>query len=194
MLTLYFSPGSSAMASHSALHEVGVPFEVKYIPLYQNANRASDYLMVNPEGKVPTLMIDGRPLTEVAATLWYLARRYPEAGLLPQYGDIEGEARVISWMSFIASTIHPARRAGDDRWREVFVLADQRLGSDEWAVDRYSIADIHLFRLYWRFVDTLHPAPATYPNLSAHYDRMMTRPAVQKTLKAEAAIGYNLPR
>jgi glutathione S-transferase len=139
-------------------------------------------------------MIDGQPLTEVAATLWYLARRYPEAGLLPQYGDIEGEARVISWMSFIAATIHPARRAGDDRWREVFVLADQRLGPNEWTVERYSIADIHLFRLYWRFVDTLHPAPGAYPNLSAHYERMMTRPAVQKTLKAEAAIGYNLPR
>jgi glutathione S-transferase len=46
----------------------------------------------------------------------------------------------------------------------------------------------------WRFVDTLQPAPATYPNLSAHYERMMARLAVQKTLKAEAAIGYNLPR
>jgi glutathione S-transferase len=194
MLTLYFSPGSSAMATHIALYEVGVPFEAKLTALHEHKNRAPDYLAVNPEGKVPTLMIDGRPLTEVAATLWYLARRYPEAGLLPQYGDIEGEARVISWMSFIASTIHPARRAGDDRWREVFVLAEQRLGSNEWAVDRYSIADIHLFRLYWRFVDTLHPAPATYPNLSAHYERMMARPAVQKTLKAEAAIGYNLPR
>jgi glutathione S-transferase len=139
-------------------------------------------------------MIDGRPLTEVAATLWYLARRYPEAKLLPQYGDIQGEARVISWMSFIAATIHPSRRAGDDRWREVFVLADQRLGANEWTVDRYSIADIHLFRLYWRFVDTLHPAPATYPNLSAHYERMMSRPAVKRTLEAESAIGYNLPR
>jgi glutathione S-transferase len=194
MLTLYFSPGSSSMATHIALHEVGVPFEAKLTALHEQKNRAPDYLAVNPEGKVPTLMIDGEPLTEVAATLWYLARRYPEAGLLPQYGDVDGEARVISWMSFIAATIHPARRAGDDRWREVFVLAEQRLGSDEWTVDRYSIADIHLFRLYWRFVDTLHPAPGAYPNLSAHYERMMTRPAVQKTLKAEAAIGYNLPR
>ena len=194
MLTLYFSPGSSSMATHIALHETGVPFETKLTALHEHKNRAPDYLAVNPEGKVPTLMIDGRPLTEVAATLWYLARRYPEAGLLPQYGDIEGEARVISWMSFIAATIHPARRAGDDRWREVFVLADQRLGPNEWTVDHYSIADIHLFRLYWRFVDTLHPTPGAYPNLSAHYDRMMARPAVQKTLKAEAAIGYNLPR
>ena len=194
MLTLYFSPGSSSLATHIALNEIGVPFEAKLTALHRNEHRAADYLAVNPEGKVPTLMIDGRPLTEVAATLWYLARRYPEAKLLPQYGDIEGEARVISWMSFIAATIHPARRAGDDRWREVFVLAEQRLGPNEWTVDRYSIADIHLFRLYWRFVDTLHPPPATYPNLSAHYERMMGRPAVKRTLEAESAIGYNLPR
>jgi len=193
-LTLYFTPGASSMAVHIALHEIGVPFERRLVSLSRRENRTPEFLAINAEGKVPTLLIDGRPLTEVAATLWYLARRYPEAGLLPQNGDIEGEARVISWMSFIAATIHPSRRAGDDRWREVFVLADQRLGSNEWAVDRYSIADIHLFRLYWRFVDTLHPPPATYPNLSAHYERMMGRPAVQKTLKAEAAIGYNLPR
>jgi glutathione S-transferase len=193
MLTLYFSPGSSSMATHIALHEVGVPFELKYVPLYQHANRATDYLSVNPEGKVPTLMIDGNPLTEVAATLWYLARRYPEAGLLPQLGDIEAEARVISWMSFIAATVHPARRVGNDRWREVFVLAEEKLGAHEWAVGRYSIADIHLFRLYWRFVDALHPDLGIHPNLSAHYDRMMARPAVQRVLQAEAAVGYNLP-
>src|SRR5437764_6992477 len=93
MLTLYFSPGASSMATHIALNEVGAPFELKYVPLHQHANREAGYLAVNAEGKVPTLMIGGRPLTEVAATLWYLARRYPEAGLLPQYGDIDGEAQ-----------------------------------------------------------------------------------------------------
>jgi glutathione S-transferase len=195
MLTLYYSPGSSSMATHIALNEVGAPFELKLTALHRQENRTAEYLAVNPEGKVPALVIDGRPpLTEVAATLWYLARRYPEAGLLPQHGDIEGEARVISWMSFIASTIHPARRAGDERWREVFHLAEERLGAHEWTVGRYSIADIHLFRLYWRFVKTLEPAAGTYPNLSAHYERMMARPAVQRTLQAEAAVGYNLPR
>lgn len=194
MLTLYYSPGSSSMATHIALHEVGVPFELKLTALHRDENRAPGYLAVNPEGKVPALIVNGRPITEVAATLWYLARRYPEAGLLSQYGDMEAEARVISWMSFIASTIHPARRIGDDRWREVFVLAEQRLGAQEWTVERYSIADIHLFRLYWRFVKTLEPPRGSYPNLSAHYDRMMTRPAVQRTIAAETAVGYNLPR
>ena len=194
MLTLYYSPGSSSMATHIALNEVGVAFELKLTALHRNEHRAADYLAVNPEGKVPTLMVDGRPLTEVAATLWYLGRRYPEAGLLPQAGDIEAEARVISWMSFIASTIHPARRIGNERWREVFAIAEERLGPREWAAERYSIADIHLFRLYWRFVTTLGPTAGSYPNLSAHYDRMMARPAVQRTLQAEAAVGYNLPR
>ena len=164
MLTLYFSPGASSMATHIALNEIGAPFELNYIPLHQHANREAGYLGVNPEGKVPTLMIDGWALTEVAATLWYLARRYPEAGLLPQYGDVEGEARVISWMSFIASTIHPARRQGNARWHEVFALAEERLGPAEWTVGRYSIADIHLFRLYWRFATTLNIAPGAYPN------------------------------
>jgi len=192
MLTLYYSPGSSAMATHIALNEVGVPFELKLTALTRNDNRSADYLAINHEGKVPTLIIDGRVLTEVAATLWYLARRYPEAGLLPQFGDIEAEARVISWMLFVASTIHPARRIGEARWREVFVLAEQRLGPNDWTVDCYSIADIHLFRLYWRFVVTLGIAPGAYPNLHRHYDRMMARPAVQRTLATEAAAGYNL--
>jgi glutathione S-transferase len=192
MLTLYFSPGSSAMATHIALHEIGVPFEAKPTLLHENAHRAPGYLAINPEGKVPTLMIDGRPLTEVAGTLWYLARRYPEAGLLPQFGDIEAEARVVSWMSFIASTIHPARRQGNERWHQVFALAEQRLGPVDWTVGRYSIADIHLFRLYWRFVTTLGIGPDLYPNLHRHYERMMVRGAVQRTLATEAAAGYNL--
>ena len=94
------------------------------------------------------------------------------------------------WGSFIASTLHPARQHGLDHAKEVYRIADRRLGSG-WALGRYSIADIHLFRLYWRFVDTLHPPASDYPNLSAHYDRMMARPAVQRTLEAEAAVGYN---
>jgi len=125
-------------------------------------------------------------------TLWYLARQYPDAGLLPYQGDIEAEARVISWMSFIASTIHPARRIGVDRWREVFEIAERRLGGRDWTVERYSIADIHLFRLFWRYVDTVHPDPASFPGLMAHYQRMMARRAVQRTLEIEAAIGHNL--
>ena len=193
MLTLYFSPGSSAMATHIALHEIGVPFEAKPVSFAKREQHLPDYLAVNPEGKVPALIIDGRVLTEVAATLYYLAKRYPEAGLWPQ-GGLETEAQAISWMSFIAATVHPARRIGLERWKEVFKLTDPRLGANEWAVGgHYSIADIHLFRLYWRFKTTTSPAAGEYPSLDAHFARIMTRPAVKKTIEIESAVGYNLP-
>ena len=193
MLTLYLSPGSSSMAPHIMLHEIGVDFESRWISFAKREQRAPEYLKLNPEGKVPTLLVDGHPLTEVAATLYYLARRFPEAGLFPE-GDLEAEAQVVSWMSFITSTIHPARRIGVERWQEVFEIAEKRLALQDWAVTRYSIADIHLFRLFWRFFDSLHPARETYPGLSAHYERMMARPAVRRVLEIESAVGYQLPQ
>jgi glutathione S-transferase len=192
MLTLYFAPGSSSMAAHIALHEIGAPFEAKPMSFRNSDMRSAEFLKINPAGKVPTLLIDGRPLTEVAGILFYLARRFPEARLLP-HGDLEAEAHVVSWMSFIASTVHPARRQGPDHVREVYDIADKKLGGG-WALgERYSIADIHLFRLYWRMFNSLHPAQGEFPNLDAHYARMMARPAVQKTIEVESAVGYELP-
>jgi len=79
-------------------------------------------------------------------------------------------------MEVADSTLHPARRQGLEHAKEV-----------------YAIADIHLFRLFWRFASSLKPAPGTFPNLEAHYARMMARPAVRKTIEIESAVGYELP-
>jgi glutathione S-transferase len=192
MLTLYFAPGASSFAVHIALHEIGAPFEAKPMSFHNHDTRAVEFRKINPAGKVPTLLVDGRPLTEVAGILFYLAKQFPEAGLLP-HGDIEAEAQAVSWMSFIASTLHPARRQGLDHVRQVYRIADQRLGPGWTLGAQYSIADIHLFRLYWRMFNSLHPAPGEFPHLDAHYAKVMARPAVQKTIEIEAAIGYELP-
>ena len=192
MLTLYFAPGSSSMAAHIALHEVGAPFEMRPLSFNKREQRSPEYLALNPEGKVPTLLIDGRPLTEVAGILFYLARAYPKAGLWPE-DDIEAQAQAVSWMSFIASTLHPARRRGADYARQVYDVADRKLGEKEWVLRRYSIADIHLFRLYWRLAGALNLPPGAFPHLAAHHDRMMQRAAVKRTCEVESAIGYELP-
>ena len=194
MLALYLSPGSSSMAAHIALHEIGASFESKIVSLAKKEQDSPQFRAVNPAGKVPALLIDGRVLTEVAGILFYLARRFPAADLLPE-GDVEAEAQVVSWMSFIASTIHPANRHGLEQARPVYQLADQRLGNRDWAVGgRYSIADIHLFRLFWRFRNAFAPEPGAFPNVERHYERMMARPAVKTTIDIESTIGYELPR
>src|SRR5436853_6048702 len=129
MLTLYFAPGTSSMAPHIALHEIGIPFEGRPFSFAKGEQRRESYLELNPEGKVPVLVIDGRPLTEVAAILFYLGRAFPEAGLLPT--EIEAEAQVVSWLSFIASTVHPARAKGLEYAKGTYAIADARLGTND---------------------------------------------------------------
>ncbi len=146
MLALYFAPGASSMAVHIALHEAGAAFNPHPVSLARKEQRSAAFLALNPEGKVPLLLIDGRPLTEVAAILFYLARRFPEARLLPA-DDAETEAQAVSWMSFVAATLHPARRRGAEAVRAAFGQAEVRLGARDWALGAWSIADIHLFRL-----------------------------------------------
>src|SRR3974377_1517813 len=70
MLTLYFAPGASSMAVHIALHEIGVAFEGKPMSFKANDMQSSQFLKLNAAGQVPTLLIDGRPLTEVAGILF----------------------------------------------------------------------------------------------------------------------------
>ena len=173
------------------LEEMGLPYELVPVDTRKGEQHTPEFLAINPEGKVPTLLIDTRPLTEVAGILFYLARKYPEARLLPE--DPEAQAHAVAWMSFIASTLHPARRQGLAHATETYRLADQKLGPNQWALGEYSIVDIHLFRLFWRFAASIALPPGTLPNLEAHHARMLARPAVQRTIEIERAIGYELP-
>ena len=95
-------------------------------------------------------------------------------------------------MSFVASTLHPMRQRGaEDAFRSM-KQAEQRLGGRAWALDDYSVADIHLFRLFWRFWNTEHPEREEFPQLASHYDRVRARPAVKRTLEIEAEIGFQV--
>ena len=95
------------MAPHIMLHELGVPFEPRHLSFARGDHKDPAYLAINPEGKVPTLLIEGKPLTEVAGILFYLARTFPQAGLLPT-NDPEAEARIVSFS--IGAALNPDLR------------------------------------------------------------------------------------
>ena len=185
MLKLYFSPVTSSIATHIALIECGAPHTLEPRLLSKQETRTPEFLAINPNGKVPALVTNsGRVLTEVAATLYYIAKKYPNAGLWPE-GDLGAEAEVISWMSFVATTMHGSRAKGPEHVAEAFAVANTKLGDRQWAIGRYSIADIHLFRVYWRFRPSIDAPLGTYPALEAHNDRMMARAAVQQAIEIE---------
>ena len=112
LLVFYFSPGSSSLAVHIALNEIGISFDARPVLVATNETRKPEFLAINPEGKVPSLLVDGRLFTEILAILFYLGEKYPEANLLPE--DLDGKAQALSWMSFLASTVHGARADGEE--------------------------------------------------------------------------------
>jgi glutathione S-transferase len=193
MLTLYLAPGASSMAPHVALYEAGIEFKTHVLSFKAKQHRSPEFLVINAEGKVPALVLDdGRVITEVAAILFYIGRRFPAAALWPE-GDVAAQAQVIAWMSYCASTLHPARRQGMDTALKIYGFADRKLDANALAAGAYSITDIHLFQLYWRLRNSFLPETSWFPSLEWHYDRMMERRAVERTIAAESAAGYELP-
>ncbi len=106
MLTLYYSPGACSMASHIALEETGASYDTKLVALAKGEQRSEAYLRINPRGRVPALRVDDAVLTENVAILSYLAKRFPEARLLPP--DPFAEARCISTMAWFSNNVHPS--------------------------------------------------------------------------------------
>ncbi|HEX3886652.1 MAG TPA: glutathione S-transferase family protein [Phenylobacterium sp.] len=106
---LYYSPGTASMAVHWMLIELGVPFETVRVDFETGAQRDPAYLELNPAGRVPTLVIDGRPYSESAALIMLLAERYPQAALAPPPGDPQ-RARWLETVIFLANTVSPAMR------------------------------------------------------------------------------------
>jgi hypothetical protein len=64
MITLYFSPGGSSLASHIGLEETGAPYELKPILLAKQQQKTETYLTIKPRGKVPALSVDGKIVAE----------------------------------------------------------------------------------------------------------------------------------
>ncbi len=106
-LTLYFAPDSCARVTLTALEEVGQPYALEVVTFVKGQHRSAEYLALNPKGKVPTLIVNGQPLTENVAILSWLAERYPDSALLPAADSPFAKARQIADLAFCASGLHP---------------------------------------------------------------------------------------
>ena len=62
-ITLYYGPGSCAFASHIALEELGLKYKAVKMNLAEGDQRKPEYLRLNPRGRVPTCVVDGKVIT-----------------------------------------------------------------------------------------------------------------------------------
>jgi glutathione S-transferase len=109
-LELYFAPGACSFVPHAALEAVkaatGQAFEPKLVKLHKGEHKTPEYLAMNPNGQVPVLVVDGKPLTQIVAICDYLDRSFPKAGLLP--AEPWARAQALSQLAWMNNTVHPA--------------------------------------------------------------------------------------
>ena len=107
--TLYYSRSTASLVVHWLLIELGVPHELHELDFDTRDQKSPEYLKLNPEGVVPTLVIDGQVITESVAIVMQLADMHPQAGLAPAVGSLE-RAHYYRWLLFCANTLLPAYR------------------------------------------------------------------------------------
>ncbi|OWO92115.1 maleylacetoacetate isomerase [Rhizobium esperanzae] len=111
-----------------ALNLLGLDYQTVPINLLDGAHRMPDYLALNPQGLVPTLVIDGKTLTQSLAIIEYLAESRPEYGLLPSDSSDRHRVRALAYA--IAMDIHPICNL--HVVSHLLTLTDQAEAREEW--------------------------------------------------------------
>ena len=204
MYTLYYAPGAASFAVHWLLLELDIPHELRLLDLKAGDQKRPGYLALNPGGVVPTLVVDGQPMTEAAALLLTLADAHPRAGFAPPQDDPR-RASLYQWMFHLANAVQPLFRiwwyphevAGEDgaeeareRVRPRIEAAWRRLDAHlaekgPWlAGERMTVADYYLAMLM-RWSRNM-PRPAhDWPALAALAARMKARPSFRELYARE---------
>ena len=103
MLVLYSNPLSSpANKIRFLLHYLAIPYDLKIVNLAAGEQRQSDFLKINPYGRVPAIDDNGFRLAESNAILRYLADKH-HSSVYPK--NLEERAFVEQWLDFVANHV-----------------------------------------------------------------------------------------
>jgi glutathione S-transferase len=204
MIKLYYAPPTCSLASHIALEEAGAEYSTVRIDFAANEQRTSEYLAINPKGRVPALVTDRGILTESPAMLAFIALSFPQARLAP-FDDPFAFAQVQAFNSYLCSTLHVAHahRMRGHRWaddpsaiREMqrkvpeavgacYDLIERDMLKGPWVIgDAYTICDPYLFTFaQWLEDDGIDPS--RIPRVIDHRNRMSARKTVRKAIADE---------
>jgi glutathione S-transferase len=198
-LILFHWPQSRSTGVLTLLEALGADYTLKPIDLGAGAQRAPDFLAINPLGKVPTVLHGEAVITEQVAIFIYLADRYRNAGLAPALDDpLRGP--YLRWMAYYGSCFEPAlinrslqrepapasRSPYGDYDTMLNTLVAQLERGDYLLGDRCSAVDVLWgTALAWTTSFGLVPA---LPVIQAYIDRLQARPEAARTRKINERI------
>jgi glutathione S-transferase len=206
MYQLHYFPSNANAAPHMVLEELGQKYELVLVERAANAQKSKEYLKLNPNGRIPTLVDNGLVLFEAAAIVLYLVDQHPEAGLAPKFGTPE-RARFYQWLTFLTNSLqeelmiwqYPDRLTGADVAATEAVKrgAEARAGAYLDVVeqhlkahgplflgDKLSAADFYLVMLA-RWARPMANPPRSRPNVAKLLDKVTALPSVRRAYERE---------
>jgi glutathione S-transferase len=199
-ITLYHDvPSSNSDRVKIALAEKGLDWEGIRVRLANKEQKATEFLRLNPYGKIPVLVEDGKVLFESCIINEYLDEKYPEPPLMPQDPYLRGRGRVL--VDYALNYAHEpywdlrgemrkpeAERNAkivEDKRRDLRVLLEYleaALGNKAFFLGDLSLTDIAIVPRLLR-AETYGALPApNLPRLNAWLERMKQRPSVNAIL------------
>lgn len=198
MIDLYTAATPNGQKVSILLEELGATYTLHAIELSKKAQKRPEYLRINPNGRIPTIVdrdAGDFAVFESGAILIYLAEKYGR--FMP--ADPKGRSRVIQWLMFQMGGIGPMQGQANvffrywheqyqpaiDRYqhetRRLYEVLEHRLQGRRYLCDEYSIADIANFT--WVNIHNWSGVGIDdLPNVKAWLERIRARPAVLRGL------------
>jgi len=204
-LTFYFAPFSTASITTLVLEELGTPCERVKLDLQKGDTKKPEFLKLNPNGRVPTLVHDGVAIWESAAITIYLGETFGEkAGLWPAAGPKRGEAmKWIVWTN-VSLGEHVYRWARNTMWApedqrnakaaeaamadvaSMLRVLDGALESRAYLTGEYTLADAHV-NSYVDWLRHMKVDLSAFAHVNAWSKRCSERPAYARAMARESA-------
>jgi len=196
-LVFYWHPMSSATPIACVLAELAVPHERVRIDIRAGEQRTTDYLAINPNGKVPCLVVDGTPMFEALAIHLWLGEHFGVAkGLWPHDGT-PARLEAMSWCTWAYVTYGAVigrvwLATSDDALRDadhaaaairtataLLDLLQARLSQQPWMLgEAYSLVDLVVGQVVG-YGTYLGAAVEAHPAVAAWLQQVQARPAMQ---------------
>jgi glutathione S-transferase len=183
----------------AVLEEIGAGYEAVLLDYKGGQQKSGDYLALNPNGLIPTLVLpDGRPMFEAGAIILHLCDQHPAAHLAPPPGDPD-RPFFFQWMLYLADTPQPTyrryyypgrfaadeedvRKRGLDALIGEFAIVEDALSCGEWLLGgRFSACDIYLYMLTTWF-DPPAALYARFPSIARVAAAVEARPAAARAI------------
>ena len=204
MYQLYYYRLNASMAPHFVLEALNVDFELIEVDRKSNAQKSSEYLALNPAGRIPTLVDGEQVIFESPAICVHLAESHPKANLIPSIKSVD-RAKFFQWLMYLTNTVqaelmiyfYPEKHTTDGTATRCIVDMQQQRISQCWALldselvgknalvgDTITVCDYFLFMLaVWS--DELERPPLAFPNLSRYLRTLAKDPAIVRACKTE---------